>query len=409
MLDWLRNKFRRPTIFYSPEQQYTVEKHIRKCFGDLEETMWVEPDAGMPTEIVQLNRIPDPGDHMVAPEPDIPDMQLDFHLFGPKPGHMYYTMCTVGAGAYRMNVPDNRGAFAHAEFVMHFPPEWKIEDDDKWHWARDIMRAIICEMQKQKLCYFAGFTMDFGRKIDPEAEFSALMLFRARGLRKDSDVCQLPDGSQVIFYQLYPVYKEELDYAKSRGKKELVERLSAVGGRIYNPRRFNVGLHCSERPLTMLYAGGEHALKRAEMELNADERSAYLYPAVFLRWMIEHKLTGAEFEAWQGKAAEAIRAGSYDGDLREFVRDELGGVLTTGCFSEEGEVFAKWYFAEGNRAPNRCRMWDIDEYALEYFGAEQYCTEMKTEGYLFLPWNEEIYQALARKISAAHEKWKNLR
>jgi hypothetical protein len=136
------------------------------------------------------------------------------------------------------------------------------------------------------------------------------MLFRARGLCKDSDVCQLPDGSQVIFYQLYPVYKEELDYAKSRGKKELVERLGAVGGRIYNPRRFNVGLHCPERPLTMLYAGGEHALKRAEMELDADERSAYLYPAVFLRWMIEHKLTGAEFEAWQGQAADALEPSS---------------------------------------------------------------------------------------------------
>ena len=31
---------------------------------------------------------------------------------------------------------------------------------------------------------------------------------------------------------------------------------------------------------------------------------------------------------------------------------------------------------------------------------------MQTEGYLFLPWDEEVFGAMGAKFSAAFEKWK---
>ena len=42
---------------------------------------------------------------------------------------------------------------------------------------------------------------------------------------------------------------------------------------------------------------------------------------------------------------------------------------------------------------------DIDDYALEYFGSEKYHSdEFQDEAYLFIPFDEDYYQAMAEVI-----------
>lgn len=410
MLDWLKRKFKEPTILYTRAQLEAVEKHVERCFGDLEETVQVSSVPGLQMEVVQTNREPEPKEHMVSHELKSPDLHLDIHWFAPQPKHWYYTLCTVGAGAHRMKAPAGMNEPARAEFVMQLPMEWETDNpSDRWQWPERVMRTAAREALNQKLFYCSGYTLDFIRSLGDGVSFTAVLMANASGVRKGARRCLLPGGEEVAFYMLIPIYPEELQFARTNSPSELVRRINAVGGGSCNPHRPNSCKNCAMRPLERLYSSGASRTKILNNRIDVDQIAAYQVPAIFLRWMIEHDMGGEEFLTWQDRTAEEIRRGEYAGDLREFVRDELGGMLMTGWFSEEGEAFAKWYFREGRMSQDHYRMADIDAYALEYFGSDRFYGEMKTEAYLFLPWNEETYQALAQRISAAFERWKNTR
>ena len=81
-------------------------------------------------------------------------------------------------------------------------------------------------------------------------------------------------------------------------------------------------------------------------------------------------------------------------DLREFIQDELDGQLVGPLFNKIGRAFASYYYGEADSPyfPS-----DIDNYALEYFGSEQYYSDkFQDEAYLFIPFDENYYQAMAK-------------
>ena len=72
-------------------------------------------------------------------------------------------------------------------------------------------------------------------------------------------------------------------------------------------------------------------------------------------------------------------------------------------FNKEGAAFAGYYYGEADSPyfPS-----DIDNYALEYFGAEQYYSDQfQEEAYLFIPFDEEYYQAMAKVIEKRFANW----
>ena len=141
-----------------------------------------------------------------------------------------------------------------------------------------------------------------------------------------------------------------------------------------------------------------------EKALPVDEINACSHMAIYLRWCMEHDLMGEEFLAEYGEAVEKVKADPASVDLREFIRDELDGQLAGPMFSKIGRAFASYYYGEPDSPyfPS-----DIDNYAISVIGQERnYSDEIQDEAYLFIPFDEDYYQAMAKVIGERFENWK---
>ena len=98
-----------------------------------------------------------------------------------------------------------------------------------------------------------------------------------------------------------------------------------------------------------------------------------------------------------------VKTGPDSTDLRAFIRAELFGCLYSALFNQQGRAFAHYYYGE-NDAPYYPS--DIDDYALQYFGPERYHSdEFRQEAYLFIPFDEDYYQAMAKIIEERFVNW----
>ena len=136
-----------------------------------------------------------------------------------------------------------------------------------------------------------------------------------------------------------------------------------------------------------------------EKQLSIDPINAYNHMAIFLRWSIEQGLID------ENLLQDHVVLVSQDlHKLREFIRDELDGVLSSHIFTDVGYAFARYYYdcEDFPYYPS-----DVDQYALGIFGYQRCKEEFKTEAYLFVEFNEEYYQGLSAVISKTFANWKN--
>jgi len=140
-----------------------------------------------------------------------------------------------------------------------------------------------------------------------------------------------------------------------------------------------------------------------EKELPIDPINAYNHMAIYLRWCMEHDLMGGKFLAEHGEVVNQVKADPGNTDLRTFIREELFGCLFSALFNQQGRAFAGYYYGEGDSPYYPA---DIDDYALKYFGPSRYhSNEFQQEAYLFIPFDEDYYQAMAEVIEERFTNW----
>ncbi len=142
-----------------------------------------------------------------------------------------------------------------------------------------------------------------------------------------------------------------------------------------------------------------------EKGLAIDPINAYNHMAIYLRWCMEHDLMGDEFLEEYSDITEQTKARPGNTDLRTFIREELSGCLHSALFNRQGQAFAQYYYGENDQPYYPA---DIDDYALEYFGKARYHSdEFQEEAYLFLPFDEAYYQAMAKVIQRRFTNWQS--
>ena len=143
-----------------------------------------------------------------------------------------------------------------------------------------------------------------------------------------------------------------------------------------------------------------HLEKFKEKDLPLDTITAYNHLAIYLRWCMVNDLMRDDFLEQFGDLVARIKSGSADDDLRVFIKDNLNGQLTRFLFNKQGRAFADYYYGSyygANETP--FYPGDIDNHALDYFGPERYHSdEFKEEAYLFVPYDEDYYQAMSQRI-----------
>lgn len=163
----------------------------------------------------------------------LPDVHLDILIISPDSKNNFYKLVTRGLGAYKMNVPDiikNEG-LDRAELIMYLPSDWNFDfEKEESGWIisqiKNIARTPI--MENSWIGFGHSFSDDKNAKktFARNTKFSSTILLNA--LNKDYEYLslKLPDKGKINFYQIFPLYREELLYKQQNGVEALLKLFS---------------------------------------------------------------------------------------------------------------------------------------------------------------------------------------
>ena len=376
-------EFSNPEV-YTEEEMEAVEGHIQQHFGKVENVFH---------ELVS------------------PDIHVDICIVPPTEERDYCTLVTMGMGAHRMNVPEELAEYKleRAELAIALPADWKLDQesmkDEKWYWPIRLLKSLA------RLPIASDTWLGFGHTMDNEEDFAkdtklcAAILTGPQDTEDGSEVCTLPSGEEVNFYQVIPLYRDELEYKLAHDADALLGKMNGISFVVEPDRQDAItrGTLSNDDFDGEMDDASYHIESIEEKELPIDPINAYNHMAIYLRWCMEHDLMGEDFLKEYSEVAKQVKADPASVDLREFIRDELDGCLFSVLFNQQGRAFAGYYYGEGDSPYYPA---DIDDYALKYFGPSRYhSNEFQQEAYLFIPFDEKYYQTMAQVIEERFENW----
>ena len=376
-------EFSNPEV-YTEEEMEAVEEHIEQYFGKFENVFH---------ELVS------------------PDIHVDICVVPPSEERDYCTLVTMGMGAHRMNVPEELAEYKleRAELAIALPADWKLDQesmkDEKWYWPIRLLKSLARLPINCDSWLGHGHTVENREPFADNTKLCTATLIGPQDTEDGSEVCTLPGGEEVNFYQVIPLYEDELDYKLEHDVDALLNKMRGISF-VVNPTRQNAitrGTLSNDNFDGEMDDASYHLESIEEKELPIDPINAYNHMAIYLRWCMEHDLMGEEFLAEYGEVVEKVKADSASVDLREFIRDELDGCLFSVLFNHQGRAFAGYYYGEGDSPYYPA---DVDDNALCFFGPERYHSdEFQDEAYLFIPFDEDYYQAMAEVIEERFANW----
>ena len=185
-----------------------MERHIEKYFGTIENVFH---------ELVS------------------PDIHVDVCMIPPEGERDYFTLVTMGMGAHRMNVPEELAEYKleRAELAIALPSDWKLAQesmkDEKWYWPVRLLKTLARLPIASDTWLGWGHTTDNRKPFTEGTRLCAAVLTDPQNIEENGFVCQLPDGEEVNFYQVIPLYREEKDYKLEHGAQDLLELIGAAG------------------------------------------------------------------------------------------------------------------------------------------------------------------------------------
>ena len=205
---WSSRKNSEPEV-YSEDEMSAIEQHIKNTFGEFENVFH---------ELVS------------------PDIHVDICVVPPSERRNYYTLVTMGMGAHRMNVPKELAEYKleRAELAIALPSDWKLDEeslkDERWYWPIGLLKVLARLPISNDTWLGFGHTMEKQSPFAEDTELCAAILTGLQDMDLDTcgEVCILPGGEEVDFYQVLPLYREEMEYKLEHDADALLERLAAV-------------------------------------------------------------------------------------------------------------------------------------------------------------------------------------
>ncbi len=191
-----------PQYSYSVEEMDKVSEYIKQQYGEFD---------------------------IVAHELVSPDIHCDIAIVPPTDDQPYYKLVTMGAGAFKMNVPEDlkSDVYERAEYVVFLPADWNIKSDkEEDYWPIRMLKTVARLPVSMDDWLFYRHTVNLTDDESPVAEntgFNSCVLFISFG-KGNKPVEPLKLGSsdkEVAFFQLVPLYPEELEFKLEHSFDEL--------------------------------------------------------------------------------------------------------------------------------------------------------------------------------------------
>lgn len=201
---------------YAEEEQRILEEHIGKYYGNFPNVLH---------EIVS------------------PDIHVDIFIVEPTTERNYYTLVTAGMGAHRMNVPKElrKKKLDRAELLISLPPDWDIQNpDEQWYWPIRWLKVLARLPGEQDTWLGYGHTIPTGGTFADNTELCCMLLTMPYPFDAKAAVCRMPDGDEINFYQLLPLYENEMNYKLNNGAEALEKLFPKDFNMVLDIRRDNV-------------------------------------------------------------------------------------------------------------------------------------------------------------------------
>lgn len=362
--------------FYEEDEMDAIEEHIKEYYGDF------------PTVFHEITS---------------PDIHCDICIVPPTKEKNYYTLLTMGMGARVMDIPEDLDPTedGRAELLICLPPDWKVgENSEEWFWPIALLKNLA------RLPINCDSWLGWGHSVDNQSTFAkntelcgSLLLF-PEAVPDGAESCTLPNGDTVNFFEVIPLYREEMEFKIQNGTKALLEQMQNVS-HVLDIGRPNCCEGFEPAPHSVIDCVSDHSGKITDKKLPLDLINGANHIAIFLRWCIEHKLIAPEFYENCPDVVEGVLSGKQT-DLREFIADYFDGELAPYQLSFLGAGFTHYYYNWDRDDAEYFFPADVDKYAEEYFGTEKYNSEeFQDEAYMFVPFDENYYQGLSKYIERA--------
>ncbi len=214
-------------IEYSESEDSIVDDYIAKSFGEAENVFH---------ELVTI-----PG-----------DIHIDILCIEPDANHDYYTLVTMNAGAYKMKVPSSAqtgNQTPYMELVIRLPKDWDMRhwenndtDDETYYWPIRMLKTLARYPLYCKTYLGDGHTVDFGEPIFESLPYRNVLIKETSTLNGEQASVEIGKNKKVVFYEVIPIFNEELDYKLQNGSKALLKLMEDKGfpfPAIINPARVN--------------------------------------------------------------------------------------------------------------------------------------------------------------------------
>ena len=187
-------------LIYTEKEMNALERHIEKHFGSFKNVF-----------------------HEIAS----PDIHVDIVIIEPTPKHNYYILVTMGMGAMVMDVPEELKGYRleRAELLVCLPPDWKLDDleNEKWYWPLRWLKILARLPGNENTWLGWGHTVPNGGPFAENTSLGSVMLIYPGAFGKKSQVCKLPGGGEVNFYQVLPLYDKEIEYKLQNSAEALLD------------------------------------------------------------------------------------------------------------------------------------------------------------------------------------------
>lgn len=158
------------------------------------------------------------------------DITCDILLVPPDDEHDFYTLVTCGMGAHKMKLPTElkENTPDRVELVICLPKDWHVKSsNDKWFWPLKLMKMLAHLPIQEDSWLGWGHTVTNGSPYFDNTQLSGVILGDSP-LLEDENFLELSNGEKIYFYQIFPLYEEEINYKIDNGADALFDLLEEI-------------------------------------------------------------------------------------------------------------------------------------------------------------------------------------
>jgi hypothetical protein len=153
-----------------------------------------------------------------------PDIHVDICVIEPTKKRNYYTLVTMGMGAHKMNIPPEleSNKIDRAELLITLPPDWNLENEDEiYYWPMRWLKIMARLPIEHNTWLGWGHTVPNGEPFAKNTKLSGMLVTMPYFFAEKAASCKLPNKELVRFYQLIPLYENEMKYKIKNGTEAL--------------------------------------------------------------------------------------------------------------------------------------------------------------------------------------------